>query len=1524
MQLFSRNKAIIALSLGALALGACGDDVTVPVAPAAPITLSITPPSANMNIGESVNFAVQISGGPSTGGPTLASCTSSSATVATATSATATAGVGAASCRVTAVGAGNATITATSSTGQSAAASVSVSAPAPAITSLAVSPSAAQLAVGGSVTIVPTVQPAGRTATYTYTSSSATIASVTAAGVVTAVAPGVATITVSATGTAAGFTTATINQAVTITVSDRAPGLTTLNVQPSTVALAQGGTQALTASAAGPRASAATITYGTSAPSIATVSTTGVITAVSAGTAVVTVTAQSAEAGAFAASSITALIPVTVSPNAQVAIVNLTQGGSTIDISNVTDQIEANIAIQPNGQTVSEVNLWICAPAETVAACAARTNGVPAARQSFTASGSQAATVQMYVNTSEFTTPDFTTGADANTLYKNGLRTLVATLTTSPAAASTIASNSISQVNFNNPDGWTVSWTAPANRANDAANITWYGGPDAAGSGSFTVVPVVYTPGRSVVEAVLNLQAGCGANITDRTRPFSATYGTAARDTVANNFNCTGAVTNTAGTAPVAVSGVDNNNNSYAGVTSTPAIARSIFADFTNIANGTVGGFRQSLGYRPNNLYLPHDYQAPQIVAFDVRGGGGSGVYVDSGWVNADYAFNQVVNTTTGITRWRVRDNSATLDNNVSGANVGRIGVGLRTARDTRFDVCRVPTTIPTDAPVTCATPVATGGLTATVAGAVSPMNLAEAADLTNAAYFAIASESDRLGNRAATNPYAYTTPAPASVFVAQTPGVNTGASAPQAFGVDRTAPELMPITRASLTSFINSDADTIYTVGQSTWTDGVSSSAATNATFAARVRDERSGFVTCATTTCPAGFTAGQAAIGTFAIERRRAPATPSLTNDVTIDSLVSTGSSLNVMNAGLFASDNSQRQFTINIFGAAARQPALPAVPAAASSQAGYYQFSGTVIDRAGNRSNLPTRRVAIDNAAPTLSQVILPSTFTGGQTASVTLQGTDDLEVMGAELTISYPNAGVPIRFRRVPYFPSQTGTNVRLGLFHNPFATYTDGKLASTIGQGQTYGGSANLPIPFIHDLQVVNVSSAPTVAGAPSKPTAIAAQLFDVRSMLTPTGTTSSWTGLASASQSTSISAPTVSQDATVKDWTAAGTAVQSWSVFAATSTSLEYRVATSTSVTNPPFSAVHIVRRAYDVSTGQATEHDYLGRATFAGTVDEGGLRYYRYTFAPVAIGQGNLVSQPAIGSLDELRAIGVDAGGNGLLTNATTLGTLPSITSITMTGRTITNAAPAYGLWRSSFTVSSATNSTNASVSEQPFVLSNNGAAGAQYTLFASVVRPNGTAVPTYACFSSNPLVATVSAATVQALPAATATTATISCAVTYVGAGSATITMQAQSAAQTGFAGATVTAATTVVGGLGDALSALTNSTATVNVSVGTTATYTITPTYLNGSHPDHQMTYINHAVNPANTANQSLPTGVSVACVTNTTTGVATCTVTATASAVVASPAGTIAVRGRAVGPTFFSSPLFAGLVTINVVP
>ena len=86
MQLFSQKKALFAVSLGALfALGACGDNVTVPAAQQQAETVSITPPSANLSVGESAVFNVQIVGGSITAPPTLATCVSSNTLAATAT-----------------------------------------------------------------------------------------------------------------------------------------------------------------------------------------------------------------------------------------------------------------------------------------------------------------------------------------------------------------------------------------------------------------------------------------------------------------------------------------------------------------------------------------------------------------------------------------------------------------------------------------------------------------------------------------------------------------------------------------------------------------------------------------------------------------------------------------------------------------------------------------------------------------------------------------------------------------------------------------------------------------------------------------------------------------------------------------------------------------------------------------------------------------------------------------------------------------------------------------------------------------------------------------------------------------------------------------------------------------------------------------------------------------------------------------------------------------------------------------------
>jgi len=514
----------------------------------------------------------------------------------------------------------------------------------------------------------------------------------------------------------------------------------------------------------------------------------------------------------------------------QVAIQNITTGttNNPIDISNVTGQIQVLASVQPNGVPVSAVQVWVCVQGETVAQCAARTNGVPAAQQTFTASGTQATNVTLFINTADFATPDFSTGADANTLYKNGLKTVVATLAAASSAGSTIASNSISSVNFNNTDTWTIQWTQPTNRANDASGITWYGGPttpdalvpgSTSGLNSFVVVPVIYTPNRTIVSATLSVTGlSCGSAIQDTQRPFAGTFGAQTRSTTSVAFNCGGAASTTAGAVPGVTSSIDNNNAagpSAAG--GTPTAATSIYNSYAATGTGAApasGRFAASLAYNPMTIYIPLDYQAPTVSNFDVRGGGGSGAYADSGWVNASYAFNDAS-----------VDNPATLAVETR-YTVADAAVGLLTTRNTVFDVCQTPSPVSTTAATTCGTPVGTGGLTATVGS----MGLPEAADLTNRAYFVIARETDRLGNRATTNPFGYGSGASA---VAATAGNQT-------FGVDLTAPVLVTIPNSgtgAIANFVRTDRDSIFGSG--------------TPRFAARFTDARSGFPNCAAASC-------------------------------------------------------------------------------------------------------------------------------------------------------------------------------------------------------------------------------------------------------------------------------------------------------------------------------------------------------------------------------------------------------------------------------------------------------------------------------------------------------------------------------------------------------------------------------------------------------------------------------------------------------------------------------------------------
>jgi uncharacterized protein YjdB len=224
--------------------------------------------------------------------------------------------------QITALSPGTAVVTATCE-GRSSSALITIVPPS--VASILLTPASSTIEAGASVVMTATPRDGSGTVltgrAISWQSSNAAVAIVSASGTVTGVTSGVTLVTASSEGRSA-------SAQITVTST---PGLTTLNVQPSNVSLTTGATQQLTTVVLGPSASSATLSYLSSAPLIATVSTTGVVTAVSAGTAVVGVTASSLQAGAFSASSITSLVPVTVTPNTSVASITLTPTSSTVE-----------------------------------------------------------------------------------------------------------------------------------------------------------------------------------------------------------------------------------------------------------------------------------------------------------------------------------------------------------------------------------------------------------------------------------------------------------------------------------------------------------------------------------------------------------------------------------------------------------------------------------------------------------------------------------------------------------------------------------------------------------------------------------------------------------------------------------------------------------------------------------------------------------------------------------------------------------------------------------------------------------------------------------------------------------------------------------------------------------------------------------------------------------------------------------------------------------------------------------------
>jgi len=291
-----RYQVISQSATSSLVDSAVVDVVAVPVA-----AVVVSPSSASFTPGQTLQFGAspQDSSGASLTGRVV-TWGSGNTAVATVN------GTGV----VTGVANGSATITATSE-GRSGTAAVTVTQTAAPVASVSVTPASPSVAIGQTVQLVATPRDAGGTAlagrVVTWTSSNPAVALVGGSGLVTGVAAGSTTITATSEGKS-GAATVTVTQPVA-----------SVTVAPASASVTAGQTVQLTATprdASGNALTGRLVMWGSNNPSVATVSGTGMVTAVTGGTALITATSE----GKSGSSTVTVPPPpvasVSVSPSA--------------------------------------------------------------------------------------------------------------------------------------------------------------------------------------------------------------------------------------------------------------------------------------------------------------------------------------------------------------------------------------------------------------------------------------------------------------------------------------------------------------------------------------------------------------------------------------------------------------------------------------------------------------------------------------------------------------------------------------------------------------------------------------------------------------------------------------------------------------------------------------------------------------------------------------------------------------------------------------------------------------------------------------------------------------------------------------------------------------------------------------------------------------------------------------------------------------------------------------------------------
>ena len=307
-------------------LNSISGSTTITVAAAALVSIAITPANPAVSIGATQQLTAT---GTYTDGSTMdltatAAWTSSDPTLATVDAA----GL------ATAVAAGAPTITATQS-GISGTTTLTIAAAA--LVSIAVAPGSASIDAGSDQPFAATgtytdLSTKDITATVTWSTSDPTIATITAAGDATGVGAGSATITATQ-GAISG----------TATLAVVASPLVSIAITPANPSIAAGTTQQLTATGtyadSSTRDLTAQVTWSTSDPTIATITTAGLATGVAEGPSTITATLGAISGATTLTVSAAALVSIAITPpDSNIAIGLSEQLVATGTFSNSTTQ----------------------------------------------------------------------------------------------------------------------------------------------------------------------------------------------------------------------------------------------------------------------------------------------------------------------------------------------------------------------------------------------------------------------------------------------------------------------------------------------------------------------------------------------------------------------------------------------------------------------------------------------------------------------------------------------------------------------------------------------------------------------------------------------------------------------------------------------------------------------------------------------------------------------------------------------------------------------------------------------------------------------------------------------------------------------------------------------------------------------------------------------------------------------------------------------------------------------------------